>query len=348
MRSFWTMIALAITGCASTPALAPCPRVSDAQVSTTAAPTKKSDVTELDVGVLVYDISISDTAQIFHISDQLSQWSEFMHPQYKRWADANNVLGNRQKIALAAHAAVRQRLHYGALDEAFYTTKSVQNALIDAKEVLSPEDFVVEKNLFAAMTPVLQPFVDSHRNGVSALRDRMVAKSDELTNVLNDLVHFTDAYVPKRHVPLWLIASTGKGTGGGGYNAGQMVVEDGSSPEKNVLMHESLHFVLEHRRSDLEAAAKSCGVGLDEMTLEEGIVYAFYPGLVGSPGALSHSLALYQSQGKTSDDNYVRFNRLGQALVPLLEKALVDKTTLAAMLRPACDEWKKIDATKWP
>jgi hypothetical protein len=344
------MIALAIaitsSGCASTPA--PCPRVvAPPSVVIAAAPEKDPDVAMLDVGVLVYDISISDTAQIFHISDQLSQWSPFMHKQYMRWADQEHLLGDPQKIALAAHRAVRQRLHYGVLDQNFYTTKSLQDALSDAKAVLSAEDFAVEKNLFETMTPLILPFIEKHKAETVALRDRILSQQDKLKKMLEDFVQFAQVYLPKDHVPLWLIASTDGQAGGGGVNGGQMVVESGRD-SVNTLLHESLHFVLNPKRPEIEAAAKSCGAGLDYETLNEGIAYALSPGIIGNRDAIDQTIAHLASQGKPVDDPYVRFNRLGKRLTPLLEKALIDKTTLATMLPAACDEWKKVAATTWP
>jgi hypothetical protein len=297
--------------------------------------------------VLVYDISISDTAQIFHIADQLSGWSPFMHKQYARWAGARHLLGDAQVFALTAHRALRQRLGYGDIDRAFYTVKNVQDALNDAAKTLSPADVAIERNLFLTMTPVLTPFIEQHRSEVVALSDRILSERDKLKKMLEDFVQFAQVYLPKDHVPLWLIASTDGHNGGGGYNGGQMVLEASNAAE-NTLLHESLHFVVEAKHPDIEAAAKSCGAGLDWETLNEGIAYALYPGIVGNRNAIDQTLAQLASQGKPDTDPYVRFNRLGKRLTPLLEKALVEKTTLAAMLPAACDAWKKIAAEPWP
>lgn len=342
--SIW-ISAFAISACTNAPAIAPCPRPSEAKTeSKTEAPSSRAEIVSLDVGVLVYDISISDTAQIFHIADQLSQWSPFMHKQYMRWAEAEHVLGDPQKAALAAHRALRQRLHYGVLDQHFYTTKSVQDALTLAKADLSADDLEVEKNLFDVMTPILLPFIEQHRAETIAFRDRIVAQHDKLKQMLEDFVQLAQVYLPKDHVPLWLVASTDGQAGGGGFNGGQMVVESGRQ-SVNTLLHESLHFVLNPKRPEIEAAAKSCGASLDYETLNEGFAYALYPGIVGNRNAIDQTLKQLATQGKPDTDPYVRFNRLGKRLTPLLEKALIEKTTLAAMLPTACDEWKKVVAT---
>jgi hypothetical protein len=257
------------------------------------------------------------------------------------------VLGEPQKKALEAHRALRQRMHYGELDQTFYTTESVQDALTRAATFLSPEDLATEKNLFEQMTPILLPLIEKQNADVAALRDRILSQREKLKKMLEDFVQFVQVYLPKDHLPLWLIASTGPQSGGGGYNGGQMVVEASRSAD-HVLLHESLHFVLSPKKSDLEAAAKSCGAGLDAETLNEGLAYALYPGIVGNRDAINQAIAQLASEGKPVSDPYVRFNRFGKRLTPLLEKALVEKTALATMLPAACDEWKKIAAAPWP
>lgn len=346
--SIW-ISAVVIAGCASAPPTTPCPRVPNPTSAQTKAEAKsqRAEVVPLDVGVLVYDISISDTAQTFHIADQLSGWSPFMHKQYARWAEAEHVLGNPQIIALSSHRAIRQRLGYGAIDQNFYTTKSVQDALNDASSDLTADDLAIERNLFLTMTPVVTPLIERHRGEVVMVRDRILAQHDKLKKMLEDFVQFAQVYLPKDHVPLWLIASTGPHNGGGGYNGGQMVLE-ASSGAVNTLLHESLHFVVEAKHAEIEAAAKSCGAGLDWETLNEGIAYALYPGIVGNRDSIDQTLQQLASQGKPETDPYVRFNRLGKRLTPLLEKALINKTTLANLLPAACDEWKKIAVTPWP
>jgi type IV pilus biogenesis protein CpaD/CtpE len=42
----------------------------------------------LDTGPLKLDVYISETAQLFHVVDQISQWSEFSHRQYVRYFES--------------------------------------------------------------------------------------------------------------------------------------------------------------------------------------------------------------------------------------------------------------------
>ncbi len=311
------------------------------------AASPRTDVVELDADVVIFDISKSETAQIFHVCDQLSQWSPFMHRQYARWAAEKNLFGDRENKALQAHRALREKLRYGKLDELFYTTASVKDALARAQAVLSPEDLAIERELFDALTPVVLPLIESKKGAVDELRAQVMGDGPRLAKMMSDFVFFTEMTVPKEHVPLWLVPSPDKRSGGGGYNGGQMVLE-ASDGAQDILLHESLHFVLNRRMGDLKEEASACGAGLDAQTLSEGIAYALYPGIVGRPSALDETIAHLAYENRAASFPYVRFNRLGRALVPLLDAALRDKTTLTQMLPAACDAWKKVNAEPWP
>jgi hypothetical protein len=79
---------------------------------------------KLSAGPLTLELTSSESAQQFHIVDQLSQWSQFSHKQYRRALK----LEPDDEAALKAHAELRQRLHYGALDQAFYLSASLDEA----------------------------------------------------------------------------------------------------------------------------------------------------------------------------------------------------------------------------
>ena len=311
------------------------------------SPRPRDDVVEVDADVVTFDMSSSETAQLFHICDQLSEWSPFMHRQYGRWAAQNDFLTDRQRKALHAHRALRQKLRYGVLDSLFYTTSSVPDALEHARSVLPSEYFAIEQELFEAMSPVVLTLVHSKQNEVDELRAQVQGEGPRLSKMMNAFVDFTETTVPKQHVPLWIVASPDKHYGGGGYNAGQMVLE-AANGAPDILLHESLHFVLNRRMDDLKIEASRCGDGLDSLTLSEGIAYALYPGIVGRAGVLDETIAHLAQENRPADFPYVRFNRLGRALVPLLDDALKNKTTFTQMLPATCDAWKKVNAEPWP
>jgi len=336
---------LALSTACAAPAPSPRPSLPQEGRADPAASATPSGVTALDLGIVVYDLGVTETAQLFHIADQVSAWSPFSHKQYARWVEREHLLGPTETNALAAHRALRRRLHYGVLDQTFYTARSIDDAL--TATALDPADVETERALFRAMTPVVLPLLARERQHVLDVRDAIVAQRDTLTSMLTDLASFSEVYMAKEHVPVWLIATTDPANGGGGYNGGQMVLEAGRSAV-HVLMHESLHLVLGRRKEMLAAAARGCGDGLDEMTLEEGIAYALYPGIVGEPGSIPRDLARFAEAGMTADQPYVRFNRLGLALTPIVEKALTGKTKLTALLPEACTAYQRLRKEPWP
>ncbi|MFI5296740.1 MAG: hypothetical protein ACHREM_01470 [Polyangiales bacterium] len=323
------------------PACAPCACADGPKKDATTT----AGITSLDVGVLVFDIGVTDTAQLFHIADQVTAWNPFAHKQYARWLDATHAIGPTEQSALDAHRTLRKRLGYGVIDQTFYTARTIDAAL--ATTSLAAADVETERVFLRTMSPLIMPIVEREHANVVALRDAIVARRDTLSSMLADLASFAEVYIAKEHVPLWLIATTDPANGGGGYNGGQMTVE-ASRGATELLMHESLHFVLHHRSDVLSDAARACGAGLDKMTLEEGIAYALYPGIVGPTNAIRHELERLAREAKPVDDPFVRFNRLGLALTPVLEKALVNKTKLTTLLPEACAAYKRIAAETWP
>ena len=68
----------------------------------------------LDLGGLVLVLSDAQTAQIFHIVDQLSQWDVYTHKQYVRWADARQFLDQRDRALLEEHTKMGKKTRLGA------------------------------------------------------------------------------------------------------------------------------------------------------------------------------------------------------------------------------------------
>ena len=76
---------------------------------------------DIVVGDMTLHISNSWTAQVFHITDQLSDWSPYSHHQYIRWAkkrlhltaEDSAVLSHKQLLAKgpAFHGVARQSHH---------------------------------------------------------------------------------------------------------------------------------------------------------------------------------------------------------------------------------------------
>jgi hypothetical protein len=64
---------------------------------------------ELYAGSLELDVHISETAQLFHVVDQISQWSEFSHSQCVRYFESlGGGLTESDRKILAEHVAIRK------------------------------------------------------------------------------------------------------------------------------------------------------------------------------------------------------------------------------------------------
>jgi hypothetical protein len=66
--------------------------------------TRAAQARVLDLGGLVLSVSDARTAQIFHIVDQLSQWSIYTHKEYVRWAEKTQLLDQQDRELLQQHA----------------------------------------------------------------------------------------------------------------------------------------------------------------------------------------------------------------------------------------------------
>jgi hypothetical protein len=73
------------------------------------------------------DVYVSRTATLFHVVDQVSEWSEFAHRQYGR---AFAPLTESDRAALAKHRAVRAKHSWGeGLEQTFYSPLALDEAL---------------------------------------------------------------------------------------------------------------------------------------------------------------------------------------------------------------------------
>ncbi len=319
--------------------------------SASATPPDPDATRTIVLGPVTLQVTISKTAQLFYIIDQMSEWSSWCHPQYKRWVDARSALGNPERALLAEHKKLRAS-GWGALDRAFYTELDLESALSRAKreQILSAAAVATEREVLTHFDPILAPLLDEQRAVVLAFRDDIESDAPRLGRIVTDLAAFAEAYVTDS-VPLFLIPNTTARGGGGGYNGGYMEVEAGSGAKPTVV-HEVFHLVLSHKRSEILAAATACGSGLTEEAIHEGIAYALSPGIVHDSGPgrdpLAEKVGEDRKRGAPAKDGYVRNNRFGLTLRPLVESALVRKTKLAGFLTNACTTWKALQAEKWP
>ena len=116
-----------------------------AATAATSAPTN-----DVDIGGIVITVSDSWTAQVFHIVDQLSEWDEFCHRQYGRWATRTRLLDEQDRKLLQRHAELRHVRGWGkGFEQAFYVESSIEVAAENAVEakLLSSEEAAIEKEI---------------------------------------------------------------------------------------------------------------------------------------------------------------------------------------------------------
>jgi hypothetical protein len=109
------------------------------------------------------------------------------------------------------------------------------------------------------------------------------------------------------------------------------------------LLHESLHRLLETQKAAIQSAAE--GTGLDFTTLNEGIAYALYPGIMADTeqgDRLIEQLVTMQLRGTPATDRYLQFDLVAVVIRPLLRQALAHNETMATFLPKATAKWREV------
>lgn len=92
-----------------------------------------SEVLRIEAGPLTLETHVSKTAQLFQVVDQISQWSEFCHPQYSRYFEAlDGGLSAADHGYLVRHSGVGKAHGWGSgLEQTFYTSLELEAALAE-------------------------------------------------------------------------------------------------------------------------------------------------------------------------------------------------------------------------
>lgn len=293
----------------------------------------------IDAGPLKLRVVISDSANIFHSFDQLSLWSPYCHRPYRRYfesAEGGGLNDEDQKL-LVAHAEVRKRLGYGVLEETFYTDAKWEQSLdaaVKAKRI-STADAETEKKIFRHFAPRIVKLVAAQRELLSAAVTGLSSEKPKLKTFAEQASRFWGG--GSIEMALYLVVNP-SGGGGGSFNGGKLVVEVGKSEvPTHVAIHEAWHAFSASQKNALREAAKQAGT--DETTLGEGLAYAVSPGIYKSTGARSDLEAKVAQDFKMEksflSDSYVRFNRFGLSLRPLMKEALAKGETHDSFLPKA-------------
>jgi hypothetical protein len=302
---------------------------------------------------VTFEVSTARTAQVFYFVDQLSLWQPHAHKQFARWADEQHLIGDRERELLELHKRLRAKTRgWGALDKAFASPLEVRDAATRATSegIVDATDAEQERAVLEAFSPLLAPTLDAGQPRLDALLAAIKERGAAFAGVLTDVQTFAGTYTPVP-IPLFLVFDPVPHTGGGGYNGGVAWCEVAEVPSAlQTLAHEALHVILRDRLHDIASAATSCGDGLGGETLNEGIDYAIAPGIIhdGNDDPLASAVDSARRQGKPATDMYLRYQRLGLALRPILAAALSHKETLQSFLPRACEAWKSMTAEPWP
>jgi hypothetical protein len=312
--------------------------------------TALATVTALNAGPLELELHSSTSAQLFHIVDQLSEWSIYCHPQYRRRL---GPLSAAEEALLQKHAAIRKARGYGILDQVFYPAEDWRAAIDKAVKsaALSPSEADGERELLSRFEPRLMPFIAAGRPLIESAVARLRARAAELETFARKVARFTGQ--AELRLPVYLIPSGEKGISGGGANGGVLVVEvaEGGDPYFT-LLHETWHAFVEQKADALDAAVKHTP-GLDRTLLGEAMAYVIHPGLfhAGSGDQLLTQVRSDLAEMRTHSDErfrrYASFNRFALALRPLLAAALENPDeTLLRFLPRACDVFRALESLR--
>jgi hypothetical protein len=309
------------------------------------APTPVEVPHELQLGPLSLTLSDSRTAQVFHIVDRLSRWRSALNPAYATWAETAMPLDDAERAMLAAHSRLRGRRGWGALDQAFYVEDSIDVAAKDAadRKLLTSADAEAERALLEHFAPRLDALLAAQKPSVTALEEALAKRAPALAPLAAQLGRFceTEGTV---EVHAFLVSDPSKTAGGGAAHGGRLVIEVIPGADNvPTFLHALFHEVLDRRRGSIAIAAQKCDEPVDPETLQEGLAYAFAPGLVHAPGHDPLLDMVNADRGRPLSDPEARFERLGLAIRTELGSALEGgRDSLGAFLPTVCDAWGKL------
>ena len=311
------------------------------------APTRAdAQIVTVDLDGVVLSVSASRTAQIFHIVDQLSEWDQFTHKGYGRWAGRTALLDQTARDLLKQHADVRRGRGWDrGFEQSFYVTESIEDAGRRAVEsgVLTEQEVKTEVTVLTHFDRVLAPLLGRGDSAVAAFVDRIGAEAAALRPVISKLRRFAEVQQPVA-LTVYLVPNPEEGSGGGGAHRDRLVVEVQQKPDPMpFLIHEALHLLVDPHRAAVAAAAESAG--LTWQRLNEGIAYAMAPGITNgdaSGDALADAWTQRTIIGAGASDTFVQFYMVATVIRPLLRDALDRGDTITTFLPKAVAKWRSV------
>ena len=298
---------------------------------------------ELEFGPFVISVSESWTAQVFHMVDQLAQWDESSHKAYSRWARTNLTLDAEDRQLLHKHAEMRRVRGWGnGFEQAFLVEDGIDAAAARAidQKLLSADEAASEQTILLHFAPKLVALRDQHQQQIEAFKAGLLAQRQRLLPWFDKLVRFTQTKTVVK-VPVFLVANSEEGSGGGEANGERIIVEVPSPNPMGNLLHESLHVLLTPHLDEIKAAAASSGIRWEN--LNEGIVYALAPGLTDNPAevdSLAEQVARYLTRGTPATDNYAQSYMIASVIRPALRASIDAGETFPLFLPKAVAKWR--------
>ena len=300
---------------------------------------------EIQFGQFSILVSESWTAQVFHMVDQLAEWDESTHKAYVRWSKKNLQLDDTDRELLAKHAEMRRARGWGnGFEQAFLVDGSIDEAAAraSAQGLLSQEEIDAEREILSHFSPMLAKLRDQQQPRIDAFKANLVAERERLLPWFEKLIAFTQTENPVE-VEVFLVANSEEHSGGGEANGGRIVVEVPGPYPTSVLLHESLHILMQPYREDVRSALETTGVRWQDFN--EGIVYALAPGLTEDPAvrdSLAEQVARYYMQGRPAKDTYAQSYMIATVILPDLRASIDSGETFPEFLPKAIARWKRV------
>lgn len=181
----------------------------------------------LELDNLTFNISISRTAHLFHIVDQLSEWSQFCHKQYKEdYINQNGGFSAEDQNMLEKHTSIRSVLRWGqGLEQTFYTTVDLKAAVEEGirNKFITPEQAKTEFEVFEHFAPYVDKLIESERPNLDRFIENFSNRKAQLEDISKKLSIFCDNV--KLEVPFFIMANPSDSFIGGGYNGQRLTLE---------------------------------------------------------------------------------------------------------------------------